>query len=403
MATATRRNSAAPKKDPKAKDPKRAWYFVVDLPREVGGMGEAPKRKQVLRRGFATKSDAQAALDALRVDGRKGVHVDRSTITVGQYLEEWIAGLPGTVRESTAHSYASTLRSHVIPRIGAVPLQALRSTELEALYVTLRAPGANKRDKSGKTGLSQRTVRYAHVIIKRALREAVDHGLLVANPAAKVRTPAHVHEAGKIKAWSRDDLRTFLARSEADDDRDFALWRLIASTGMRRGEALGLHIEDLDLDAETVTIKRTVITVNYAVLEGSPKTAAGARTIKLDGRTVAALKAHKAKRASERLLLGHGQAKADDWLFATPTGEWMHPGSVSKIFDRRVARYGLPHIGIHGLRHTWATLALLAGENPRIVQKRLGHRDVSVTLMIYSHVTEGMDQDAAQRVANLFD
>ncbi|MEI2651562.1 MAG: Arm DNA-binding domain-containing protein [Microthrixaceae bacterium] len=120
--TTARRNAAAPKKDPKAKDPKRAWMFVVDLPPDISGTG--PRRKQVLRRGFATKAQAQAALDALRVNARKGQHVDRSTITVEQYLEESIAGLPGPVRPSTAASYEAMLRSHVIPRIGGAPLQS---------------------------------------------------------------------------------------------------------------------------------------------------------------------------------------------------------------------------------------------------------------------------------------
>jgi len=194
-----------------------------------------------------------------------------------------------------------------------------------------------------------------------------------------------------------------LQRSEAEADRDHPLWRLIASTGMRRGEALGLRWADVDLNAGTVNVTRTVIIVDHVIQFGDPKTAAGARTIALDDRTVAALRAHRARRASERLALGHGQGSADELMFAGPEGDWMDPESISHRFDRRAARYRLPHIGVHSLRHTWATLALRAGVHPRVVQQRLGHSTIAVTLGVYSHVTDGMDLGAAQQVAALFE
>lgn len=236
------------------------------------------------------------------------------------------------------------------------------------------------------------------------MKDAVRHASLQTNPAdvADPPSPGAARRPG-IKAWTAAELSEFLRRSEAEDDRDHPLWRLMAATGMRRGEALGLRWDDADLDAGTVTITRTVIVVNHVVQFGEPKTAAGARTIALDDRTIAALRSHRARRSSERLALGQGQRPADETLFAEIDGSWMHPEAISKRFDRRAERYGLPHVGVHGLRHTWATLALRAGVHPRIVQQRLGHSTIAVTLGVYSHVTDGMDLGAAQQVAALFE
>lgn len=103
------------------------------------------------------------------------------------------------------------------------------------------------------------------------------------------------------------------------------------------------------------------------------------------------------------ISIRHRRLPVPGFVFAEPDGTWLHPEAVSKRFDRRAARYGLTHITVHGLRHTWATLALRAGVHPRIVQARLGHSTVAVTLMIYSHITDGMDGDAANHVAALFD
>ena len=281
-------------------------------------------------------------------------------------------------------------------------LKQLTGPALNRLYGQLLAPGANLR--SPKRGLSPRTVQYIHTVLHRALKDAVRHGLLQSNPADLADPPPStaVQKAG-LKVWTGAELAAFLQQSEAEGDRDHPLWRLIAATGMRRGEALGLRWADVDLGAGTVTVTRTLIIVDHVAQFGQPKTAAGARTIALDERTTAALRSHRARRAAERLSLGQGQASSDELAFADTSGDWLHPEAVSKRFDRRANRYGLPHIGVHGLRHTWATLALRAGVHPRIVQQRLGHSTIAVTLGVYSHVTDGMDLGAAQQVAALFE
>lgn len=238
-----------------------------------------------------------------------------------------------------------------------------------------------------------------------ALGDAVRHGLLQRNPVEMSDPPkaSANRRADKLRTWSSAELRSFLTRSETEGDRDLAAWRLLGTTGMRRGEALGLRWRDLDLDAGTLEIAQTVIVVDHEVLFGTPKTAAGERSIALDAGTVAALRMHRALRARERLALGRGQAEPGDLVFSEPEGSPLHPEALSKRFDRRAKRYGLPHIGVHGLRHTYATLALRAGVHPSIVQRRLGHSTIAVTLGTYSHVTPDLDEGVAEQLAAMID
>jgi integrase len=203
-----------------------------------------------------------------------------------------------------------------------------------------------------------------------------------------------------MRTWTTSKLRSFLNASVSSDDRYQAAWMLLATTGARRGEVLGLRWDDLDLDVGRASIEQTVIAVRHAVQFGTPKTAKGARTLRLDAGTVAALKAHRTRQLEERMAVGPGYCD-HGLVFAKVDGEPLHPERFSREFDRRVERWGLPRIRLHDLRHTWATLALEANVPAKVVSERLGHANISVTMDIYSHVTEAMDAGAAETVAGL--
>jgi integrase len=175
---------------------------------------------------------------------------------------------------------------------------------------------------------------------------------------------------------------------------------MLATTGARRGEVLGMRWADLDLDAATASIAQTLIAVHHEVQFGSPKTAKGSRVISLDPATVAALREHRKRQAAERLLVGAGW-RDHDLVFCRVEGTPLHPERFSARFVDKARLLGLPRIRLHDLRHTWASLALAAGVHPKIVQERLGHANISITLDIYSHVTAGLHSDAAEQVAGL--
>jgi integrase len=203
-----------------------------------------------------------------------------------------------------------------------------------------------------------------------------------------------------MAAWDAITLRAFLDASRAAGDRMHALWVLLATTGMRRGEALGLRWADTDLDGGRVRVVQTITQARGRIFVGEPKTARGRRSVALDNGTLAVLRDHRRRMLEERLLVG--QDFADHGLvFHHPDGLCLRPDAVSAAFVRRGAQYGLPRLTLHGLRHTWATLALERGIHPRVVQERLGHSTIAITLGIYSHVAPTLHDEAAQQVAAL--
>jgi integrase len=243
-------------------------------------------------------------------------------------------------------------------------------------------------------------VNYIHTILHRALKDAVRWGRLVRNPSDAADPPRAGQKSDGVHSWDTATLRQFLDASHSAGDRYHGLWVLLATTGMRRGEALGLRWADVDLDAGRARIVQTIIQTRSVVSVGEPKTARGRRPISLDPATVAVLRAHRHRMRQERLLVG---PDFDDLglVFHQPDGGWLRPDAVSEVFLRRVRRYGRPRLTLKGLRHTWATLALEQGIHPRVVQERLGHSTIAITLGIYSHVSPTLHDEAAEIIAGL--
>jgi integrase len=372
-----------------------SWCFVVDTtPTGV------VKREQTRRRGSSTRRAAQAALTRTLRDLTDQTYVPPVRQTFGDYLvSTWLPAIIATIRPSTLDSYARNIRIHVVPKaVAAVPLQKVAAPMLNELYADLLS-GSTRR------ALSPRTVAYVHTILHRALRDAVRWNMIVRNPADQADAPrAHPSEQARARTWNGQEIARFLDATA--DSRYSPLWRLMATTGMRRGEALGLRWDDVDLAKGRLSVNRTLVQVtdyrsgDTGVGWGTPKTARGRRAISLDVETVASLRAHRALQHQERLAAGAGY-RDQGLVFASRTGEPVHPKVVSNLFRKAVARHAMPYLSVHGLRHSWATLALQAGVHPKIVQERLGHSTISITLDIYSHVNPSMDADAANTVAAL--
>lgn len=176
---------------------------------------------------------------------------------------------------------------------------------------------------------------------------------------------------------------------------------MLATAGLRRGEALGLRWSDVDLDAGRASIRQTVIAVKHTPMLGAPKATMGRRTVTLDKGTVAALREHRKRQAAERLLIGAGWTDTD-LVFCHVDGTMLHPERFTRGFSEAARRLGLPEIRLHDLRHGWATLALQAGIHPKVVQERLGHANIGITLDTYCHVIAGLHEDGAEQVAALF-
>jgi integrase len=356
------------------------------------GRDETGRKKQKWVGGFRTRKDAEKALAKVLDQVHTGVFTDPGRMTVGEYLEQWLDGVGPSLRAKSAFSYADTLRGYVIPRVGSLRLADLTATRLRALYSELLESGRRR----GTGGLSARTVGYTHRIVSHALKDAMRAGLLARNPAEIVSPPRAIKPEGKT--WTAEQVAVFL--QHVDGDRLRALWVLLATTGMRRGEALGLKWSDVDVKAGRVTIRRALVLAGYEVVESLPKTAASNRAVFLHPQTTAALREHRRAQNEERLAAGPAWSDLE-FVFTDEIGASLHPDRVTKLFVQHAHEAGLPKIRLHDLRHTVATLALTAGVHTKVVQELFGHANVAITLDVYSHVAPELHEKAALSIGAL--
>jgi integrase len=200
------------------------------------------------------------------------------------------------------------------------------------------------------------------------------------------------------QVWTPEQLRAFL--SHVSDDRLYAAWLLVATTGLRRAELAGLRWLDVDLAAGRVSPRRPRVVVDYTVVESDAKTPKGRRSLALDPATLAALKAHQARQAEEKTIIGTGY-RDSGLVFTMPDGSPIHPQRISAWFLQHTRAAGLPRIRLHDVRHSYATAALAAGVPPKVISQRLGHAMIAITMDTYSHVIPGLDEQAAETVARL--
>lgn len=238
-------------------------------------------------------------------------------------------------------------------------------------------------------------VRSVHGVLHSALRDAVKWELVVRNAAESADAPRP--DTKEITAWTADQLHAFLTATT--DERLHPLWITLATTGVRRGEALALRWSDVDLGTARCSIRRTVAWVDKKATFTEPKTKQSRRQIPLAPETVAALRDLRKRQLEERLAAGPIYADLD-LVFADEIGAPLTPGNVTRIFGGRVRKAGAAPLTVHGLRHTFATLALGAGVPVKIVSEILGHSTTAITSDTYQHVTETMGVDAISRVTD---
>jgi integrase len=233
-------------------------------------------------------------------------------------------------------------------------------------------------------------------VLHSSLEHAVDAGLIARNPARRLPKASRPNPRNKeMKTWGAEQLRVFFA--SVKDDRLGSCFIVAALTGLRRSELCGL--EWGDLDRAVLSVRRGLVAAGYVVHEGTPKSGR-ARTVALDGETVAELRRWRSRQTAERLAWGEAWTDSGK-VFTREDGMPLHPQSLSDAFGRRSKRAKLPAIRFHDLRHTHATLLLAAGVHPKVVQERFGHASISITLDLYSHVAPGMQEDAAEKLGAL--
>ncbi len=332
----------------------------------------------------AAQREAQAALRKLLGDADRGLLPPVEQLTLEAHIERWLTDIvASSVRPRTAAGYRDLACRHILPTLGRMKLSQIGPNHVQQLYAKLTA-----------SGLGPQSVRNVHAVLRRALKQAVDWNLAPRNVAALVHPP-RVPRA-EIVALSPDESRALITSLRGD--RWEALIVVALATGMRQGELLGLKWGDVDLPRHTLHVRRQL------QRDGSldePKTAKGRRMIDLPQSCVAILREHKRAQSEERLAVGPDW-QANELLFCTHQGRPLSHRNVLRAFKLLLTRAGLPDIPFHGLRHTAASLLLAQGVHPKVVQERLGHATISMTLDTYSHLIPSMGRAAADQLDALF-
>ena len=377
------------------------WRYQLWVPSEDGS-GDSVRLGEG---GFLTAEEADAAmLDVIAKTRRhEPVRPKSSMPTFESFATDWLCGLIN-LQASTIQGYEKNLRNHLVPYLGAYRLDQLKPSLLNQHFKRLQGLG-RKDSKDPGGSLSANTIHKVGTVLSLILESAIDDNLLAVNSMRKVKLPSISKTDEQLKVWNLEQMKMFLDwnKNVQKDDLN-SLWHLMAFTGVRRGEALALKWSDLDLTAARMQITKATDASQSRVVKDT-KTKKSRRNLKLDELTVTALKNHK----SERALMGLQFVSADSWVFGGSKGQLRVPNDITarwtRVMEKAVAHFGsdlLPRVTLKGLRHTHATTLLGMNVNAKVVQERLGHSAYHVTMDIYSHVTETMQEDAVAELGKRY-
>ncbi|MGG3665199.1 tyrosine-type recombinase/integrase [Bacillus gobiensis] len=363
-----------------AKNKKGYTYsFTIELGRDP----ITKKRKQITRRGFATKREAEKVANEIENQINKDTYIVDSKMTLKEYLNKWLdLAAKRKVRETTFTNYKRAIDYRVIPVLGHFQLSELKSTHFEQFINSLI-----------QDGLSERYIEYIYTVLYGALEKAVDWELIIKNPLKKVDIPRGRRR--KTITWSREELNRFLDHAKFSDITYYMAFKLDAYTGLRRGELLGLKWSDVDFSENRINVSRSLIYDKQGFRFGPVKTEKSERSVKVDKKVMEELRSYKAKQSELKMAI---RSEYDDQnlIFARKDGQPIYFRTFTTVFNRSIKEANVPKIRVHDIRHTHATLMLEAGASLKDVQERLGHSSIQMTGDIYAHVTPVMQEKSSQ-------
>lgn len=351
------------------------WEYSIELPPLPG-----KPRRQSRKRGFLSQDDAIAAMQAELTDRRRGLFIEPAKTTLGDYYADWLSiTAPG--RSGNSNRQYASVGKRLAP-IAHIPIGRLQPQHIQQLVNGLAARYAPS------------TARHTYTVLASALKQAVAWGHLARTPAIGIslpRLPSRREQAAKT--WSAAEVAHFLAATA--DSPWHPCWRVLIDAQLRAGELLALRWSDLDLDAAVITVARTLtVGPDHKIVIGqTAKSPSSHRPVTINPETVAALRRHRAAQLERRLA--DARWHDADLVFPGGHGKRLNPGVLNLALTTAIAAAGLPRLTPHGLRHTGATLMILAGVPLVVVSRRLGHATIAITADVYAHVSQDADRDAA--------
>lgn len=353
-----------------------------------------------------TRHEVSGKLTEMQEKTRQGIPAATSAMPLEEYLTYWLRAVAAArLKPSTLTSYEIMTRNYIRPALGRKRLNRLSPADVrrfladfrDACLCCLRGTDASRpeserwccvKGRCCQRRPSARTVQYVHAVLRSALQHAMREELVARNVARVVETPQVARQ--EVQPLERGEARMLL--KAARQHRLYALWLLLVSVGLRRGEVLALAWGDIDLSRRQLRVRRNLQRIKKELVFGTPKTARSLRTVALPERCVAALRQHRALQRAERAAAGpdweplpHQPA---DLVFTTPTGRPTDPRSLNRMLVVLCRKANVRSVRVHDLRHTCASLMLEQGVDARTIMETLGHSTITMTLDTYAHVME---------------
>lgn len=367
------------------KDGSTAYMFNAYICRDEKG-----KNVYRRRRGFKTKKQAQIALAKLLEDIEKnGLHNKEVVLTFKDLYDKWLAQHRLNVKPSTIALNRRFVEGHVLPYLGDCKLDSITVLQCQNLV-----------NKWYEQGYKQYT--YFRKVAAQIMRYGEAMELMKSNPMSKTIVPRMKEEEKKLQYYTKEQLSYFFDRlKDFGNFKQLAFFRLLAFTGCRKSELLSLQWKDLDFKNDCVNIGKTLATDEFnQIIIQTPKTASSTRSISLDKETLHIMTKWRTMQRMDYLRLGFNTSSDDQYIFTNERNELYYPQVVNDWLKYLIKKYDLPKITPHHFRHTHASLLLQAGVPVKEVSERLGHKDVKITLEIYSHVMPEEAEKTASKFAN---
>lgn len=371
----------------KKKNGEKAWYFKTYL----GIDPLTGKKKYTTKRGFRTQKEAKTALSRLELELQKTGMPTSTNTTFKEAAELWLESYKKTVKESSYSRTKIIFNKHIYPKFGNIKLSKINTAYCQKVV--------NDWSEKGTSKQYPLFINYMNKVFK----YAINIGLTSDNPTLNLLIPKpQIKTEKKLKLYTKEQLELFLNEVSQEQNlyfknRDYTLFRLLAFSGCRIGEILALTWDNINFKTNEMAIKKTVARSDKYYISETPKTKKSNRIIYLDERTIKQLKFWKLEQRKYLFQLGFTKA---NYLFTNDENNFTINQSVAERYNIYRERAGLPYIGLHGFRHTHASMLYEAGADHKEVQERMGHANIKTTMDTYTHITNSKKEETTQKLTN---